>query len=757
MQIAQALEEAHEKGIVHRDLKPQNVKASIEGKVKVLDFGLAKAMDPGAGSASAADLARSPTLLNSPTLTAVQGTQLGVILGTAAYMAPEQARGVAVDKRADIWAFGVVLYEMLTGRRLFEGELVTDVLANVLKSDVDLDSLPAETPSAIRRLVRRCLERNPKNRLHDIADARIVLEELLAGREEERQVPVVAARRGWMAVALGLAVAFAVGLAVGRWAFVRAGTEPGGSPISFERLTFRPGHFANARFAPDGQTVFLSADWESNRRQIYQVRPKSGELAIGLPGAELLSVSRSGELALLLPRVESGNAYVQWGTLAVASASGGTPRELAEGVQAADWATDGGSLAVLKLGEGRQHLEFPLGTLLYEPPQRITSPRVSPAGDAVAFFEDEPDGTLSVVVVERSGRRQVLSAGWFDWWLLAWSPDGREVWFSAAHAGAAASLYAVDRGGKLRTLLSAPGTLELHDVAPDGDALVAQVDARFHVFGRRSGDPSERDLSWLEQTTATDLSADGESILLSSQSERDLGHTSVSLRAMDGAPPVRLGDGDPQELSRDGKWALAIRAGSVVALPTAAGKERVLETSLQSISLARWMPDGVHVLLVAKDRDGRSVLSVANFDGGPERIVVAPFALRSGSARNRPLSPVSPDGRFVAAAIATGGIVVLSLADGEARPLPGSGPNDLPTQWTADGRELFVFDPSRLPARISKVDLASGRQTLWREVEPVDRTGVAGVVKALVTPDGSAYAYSYLQFRSDLYLVKGLQ
>ncbi len=138
LQIAQALEEAHEKGIVHRDLKPQNIKASIEGKVKVLDFGLAKAMDPSAGSAaSAADLARSPTLMQSPTLTAAHGTQLGVILGTAAYMAPEQARGLAVDKRADIWAFGVVLYEMLVGRSLFAGDTVTDTLAGVLKTEID--------------------------------------------------------------------------------------------------------------------------------------------------------------------------------------------------------------------------------------------------------------------------------------------------------------------------------------------------------------------------------------------------------------------------------------------------------------------------------------------------------------------------------------------------------------------------------------------------------------------------------------------
>ena len=220
LQIAEALEEAHEKGIVHRDLKPQNIKAPSEGKAKVLDFGLAKAMDSAGGASSAAELARSPTIMNSPTLTAVHRTQLGVILGTAAYMAPEQARGGTVDKRADIWAFGVVFYEMLTGRSLFAGPTVSDTLADVLKTAIDFAELPNATPPAIRRLLRRCLERNPKNRLHDIADARIVIEEVLAGRSDETPTAAPAAasslprRPAWWTVA-ALAGVLALGFVAG--------------------------------------------------------------------------------------------------------------------------------------------------------------------------------------------------------------------------------------------------------------------------------------------------------------------------------------------------------------------------------------------------------------------------------------------------------------------------------------------------------------------------------------------------------------
>ena len=327
-QIAEALEAAHEKGIVHRDLKPANIKLTPEGKVKVLDFGLAKAMAP-PGGASTADLARSPTMMNSPTMTATHGTQLGVILGTAAYMAPEQARGGAVDKRADIWALGVVLYEMLTGRSLFSADTVSDTLAGVLRGEIDLAKLPAATPPALRRLLRRCLERNPKNRLHDAADARLVLADLEAGvADEAPTLPATPARRkGREVIAWGLAGAAM--LAAAALFLGRSAERPVAPRVIRATLPLPPG----GSIELDGERAGMPALSPDGRRIAFGARQGAGPMRIWVHELETGSVRP-------LPGTEEGYrpfwspdgrriGFFTWSHLATTPSEGGAVAHLA--------------------------------------------------------------------------------------------------------------------------------------------------------------------------------------------------------------------------------------------------------------------------------------------------------------------------------------------------------------------------------------------------------------------------------------------
>ena len=284
-QIAEGLEEAHEHGIVHRDLKPANIKLTPDGKVKVLDFGLAKAYAGESATQSGGDLSHSPTLARG-------GTEAGMILGTAAYMSPEQARGKTVDKRADIWAFGVVLYEMLTGKRLFTGETGSDVLAGVLKTEIDLKTLPAQTPPAIRRLLRGCLERNPKNRLHDIADARIAIDEAsLAGEPETEAMPAVRRGQGWLpwvSAAASLAVAV-LALLVGRPSLRHGAGEAEILrlqlvPSRGERLLLSDKILRGFALSPDGSKIVYAV--ETGATSELRLRSLDSGIANSIPGTE---------------------------------------------------------------------------------------------------------------------------------------------------------------------------------------------------------------------------------------------------------------------------------------------------------------------------------------------------------------------------------------------------------------------------------------------------------------------------------------
>jgi serine/threonine protein kinase len=278
-QIAQALEAAHESGVIHRDLKPANVKVKPDGQVKVLDFGLAKALDPQeTGSAV-------QTLSMSPTLTA-QMTQAGVLLGTAAYMSPEQARGQEADKRADIWAFGVLLWEMLTGHRLFVGDTVSDTLAEVLKTEPDPSTLPTGLPQSIRQMLARCLTRDTRQRLRDIGEARIALQQARDGGAEEavEEGPTGSKSRGRT---LLFAACLALITGLGGWLLARSTSEAPKRDQTYSFSINEPEGILSGSFAisPDGAHLAFLARGEGEIEQLW-IRQLESFSARPLPNTE---------------------------------------------------------------------------------------------------------------------------------------------------------------------------------------------------------------------------------------------------------------------------------------------------------------------------------------------------------------------------------------------------------------------------------------------------------------------------------------
>jgi hypothetical protein len=764
-QIAEALEAAHEQGIVHRDLKPGNIKVRADGTVKVLDFGLAKAMDP-VGSSNA-----DPA--NSPTLTA-RATQLGVILGTAAYMSPEQARGKAVDRRADIWAFGVVLYEMLTGTRLFSGEEASDIFAAVLRQEIDLGGLPAETPARIRRLLVRCLDRDAKHRLRDIGEARVAIEEELASPEAERsesagdavggRAPGAAARGvrlPWLVFGGAVAVAGGALLAVAAGQFFSR--PPAEAFPIFRQLTRERGTIGAARFVPGTSDALYSARWGSGGSRLYVTRIDQPAPRV-VPGFEglLQSVSSSGEIMGLTDLFLSHASQV--GELVSFPVAGGAARTWTDNVWAVSQGEHGEFALVIGVYSQEFRLEWPLGHVVIRTRDPLRSARLH--GNMLAYFHEQgenfEDGLLSVV--DRNGKTQDLSLlrGFTG---MAWASGGKEIWVSTFHDGQS-QLVSVDLSGKARTLLTHAGRLELQDVDSRGRALVVVNSYQRQVYARARGGSRDEDLTWLDAQAAVGITGDGKTALLAHLGQWTGSEGRTYLRPLDGSPALDLGETIRNAtLSGDGKWVLTYTMEPVFSLkmiPTGPGVPRIVPIpAFAANDLAVFVSaDGRHGVIWGRPEGGARSLYSIDLETGTYR-QIAP----DGAGRFALQDLLSPDGKWIAfeyqgqpGPLEGEHGAAYARSDGtDAAPLHGLRRGEAISGWYQDSSSIVVFDRNVIPAPVDALELRTGRRTPLLKLQPPDPVGISGVQGVKMALDGSAYAYSVVRQLSELYLIEGLK
>jgi len=760
-QIASALEAAHELGIVHRDLKPANVRLRADGAVKVLDFGLAKAAGPVTASGDAT--------VTSPAVTAH-----GLILGTAAYMAPEQARGRAVDKRADIWAFGVVLYEMLTGTRLFEGDSVADTIALVINRNPDMSLLPEATPPRLRQLIARCLDRDPQRRLRDIGEARIALDEAEAGTAGDRgaQAPHRVAR-WWLPAAVALA---AIAGLLG-WTLGRQSESADPAFETFTQLTNQFGEETAPVISPDGASLaYASREKGSWDIVLVRVGGRNPIVVAGDPARD-----ESGPAFSPDGRSIAFHESDRDGGIFVAGATGESARRLTDFGFDASWSGDGARIVFATEETSDPYTKHSISALWVvdaaggSAPRKVTDgdamqPAWSPSGRRIAAWGiTGGQRDLFTIAADGSERVPVVTDAPLDW-SPAWSPDGRFLYF-ASDRGGSMNLWRVpidEATGRVRGRAE-PVTKGVHasadrpSLSKDGSRIVFRSQARTVNPVALAFDPESGRVGAVrtliranDVLTPSSISPDGEWLLLSSQSGR---RDDIFVSRVDGSGLRRLTD----DIYRD-RWPRWSRDGREVFFysnrnglfemfgirPDGGGLRRVFHQAGKNVHFPVLSPDGTRMIASNQTTPDAWVVDLTNATDPSS----APTLEGLGTA-DEWLIPVdwSPDGRrLVGPMMSRAGTInavgVYDFASGRTgrvslRHASGDGYR---FAWLADSRRVLIVDRG---SRIHLLDVATGRMQTVFESSELRFWGNVPVI----APDGRTLYLGALDEQSDVWMI----